>query len=365
MQRLLIIFICAISLASCVNDVEIKNRTSGNYLVLNAMLDDGEESHSVYLSYSDGAGFTLPEDAEVSMSVNGVSRTPGGHYDKGVVNVYTFDAALHPGDVVRIDARYNGEHAYAEAEVPQRAELVAVDTLRRSQGGESLFSSGNFVDFNLKIRDIPGGKNYYRLQLVRDCKFVAHFVDYMYYMSPHADSTFHEVARLSFDIGTDKILLDDYLPESSDNYDGGAYIFRLLNPYNVNRVFSDERFADGEAEVKFTVDSLDFRVSYRGIFINDFDKYYASYDADLYPQARVRLQSLSFDAYNYYRALNACDTFGFEVSPLIEPTAIPSNVSGGLGFVSVSSSSDAVIDFPSYAASAPGERPVPEPDGDD
>lgn len=48
-----------------------------------------------------------------------------------------------------------------------------------------------------------------------------------------------------------------------------------------------------------------------------------------------RLRTLDFSQYHYLKALGNLETFGTEVSFLVEPTTLPSNVEGGLGFVGI------------------------------
>ena len=367
MKRLFVVIIFAAALTACVNRMEINVPDAGSYLILNAMLSDDETSHTVHLSYCNGADMLAPSGAEVTLLVNGSEYSAADWTDGSYSTAYFFDAELKPGDVMRIDASYRGYTAYAEVEVPQRAEIVSVDTLRRVNAEVSDYSygSGRLLQFVLGIRDVPGEKSWYRLTLERDFEFAAHFYEYperTIYSRP--DSTYSEVSQLRFDIGSDKILLDDYLPDSSSgSYDGAEELLNLFNPHNTTRIFTDERFTDSGAEVKFEVDSLDFVPYYPGMEFWRYDapeyagKCYSSYEADVHPSARVRLQSISFDAYTYFRAINSCETFGYETNPLIEPTTIPSNVVGGLGFVSVASISSAVVDFPQCHVLQPGGKP--------
>ena len=55
------------------------------------------------------------------------------------------------------------------------------------------------------------------------------------------------------------------------------------------------------------------------------------------------LQSIDRNGYNYLRALNNMEAYGYSVSPIIEPTMLPSNVEGGLGLVSVGCDSKIVL----------------------
>ena len=56
------------------------------------------------------------------------------------------------------------------------------------------------------------------------------------------------------------------------------------------------------------------------------------------------LKSIDRGFYNYLKALNNMLCYGFDVSPIIEPTMLPNNVNGGMGMVSISS--EVYLDFP-------------------
>ena len=55
----------------------------------------------------------------------------------------------------------------------------------------------------------------------------------------------------------------------------------------------------------------------------------------VYRDCFFRLRSLDFTQYHYLKALNNLETFGTEVSFLVEPTTLPTNVEGGIGFVGI------------------------------
>ena len=55
-----------------------------------------------------------------------------------------------------------------------------------------------------------------------------------------------------------------------------------------------------------------------------------------------RLRSLDFAQYHYLKALNNLETFGTEMNFLVEPTTLPCNVEGGLGFVGI----ETITEFP-------------------
>jgi hypothetical protein len=359
----LIFLLLALGAVSCEKEVKVKGLDTGKYLIINAMLDDADSVHTVYLSWSDDSGVSLPKGAEVTLSVNGSPQRQESFGEGSSANIYRFRATIQSGDVIRIDARYGHTLAYAEVTVPQKPVFSLVDTLRCPRPETTIYlgESDRIVEFILKVKDIPGESSRYRLTLERDFRKVAQFEtgreDELIF--PRPDSVYVKSERLNFDIGSDPILLDDYLPESYGDY-GINDIIGDFNPHNVQKVFSDKKFTDSEAEVKFYVDSLSFVT--RSDFIDYWkwetgydaygniinQKHYVSYDADIYPTARVRLHSLSQDAYDYCRALNACEVFGYSANPLTEPVIFPTNVEGGLGIVSAESSAELLIPFPAF-----------------
>jgi hypothetical protein len=53
------------------------------------------------------------------------------------------------------------------------------------------------------------------------------------------------------------------------------------------------------------------------------------------------LESISREEYNYLNALNNLENFGYTSQVIVEPTTLPTNVNGGLGFVAVRSRTEA------------------------
>ena len=108
-------------------------------------------------------------------------------------------------------------------------------------------------------------------------------------------------------------------------------------PVNSTHCFSDKLFKDSEATVRFYIPSYYFK-----------NYYYFFYDADRIEINRFfRLSMKSFDRsfYNYLRAINNMATYGYDVSPIIEPTMLPNNVNGGMGIVSIAAESTVEMIF--------------------
>ena len=151
-------------------------------------------------------------------------------------------------------------------------------------------------------------------------------------MQPAALMRFFEITPYWLDYETfhDLILEDGY---SS----GMGELFEDMVPVNSTHCFSDKLFKDSEATVRFYIPSYYFK-----------NYYYFFYDADRIEINRfLRLSMKSFDRsfYNYLRALNNMDTYGYDVSPIIEPTMLPNNVNGGMGIVSIAAESTVEMIF--------------------
>jgi len=68
-------------------------------------------------------------------------------------------------------------------------------------------------------------------------------------------------------------------------------------------------------------------------------------EGDLHASFNLHLRTISRDFYNYLRALNNLQTYGYDVIPIIEPTILPNNVTGGYGLVSVGADRTVTFDL--------------------
>ena len=68
-------------------------------------------------------------------------------------------------------------------------------------------------------------------------------------------------------------------------------------------------------------------------------------EGDLHARFSLCLRTVSRDFYNYLRAINNMETYGYDVTPIIEPTMLPNNVTGGFGMVSVGADQTVTFDL--------------------
>ncbi len=337
------------SAASCTNTIDLNVQLPEKRLILNAFLSTEDETHIVYLAErtdrrNDEAyqGIENVYGAEVTCYVNGEPVAAAQEYvrkdeeypvktkDVGPylgafgTAYYWFNATFRPGDRIRIEAKRGDDIVYSEVVVPEPAalELTAVaDT--DIQITESY--SEPVLKFDFRIRDVAGENTYYRVgNADRDMDLLFHFYDNL------GNQTKEDVASKYTDspkihIGNDPILNDGYMPGSTDN------VFNSLSPSNELRIFSDSQFRDKEGTVSLSVEKSIYQ--YRLFSLEKEAK-----RVDVKPTLKIKIESLSFETYNYYKALNAGESFGYDISFLMEPIIFPTNVVGGLGFVGVSSS---------------------------
>ena len=139
-------------------------------------------------------------------------------------------------------------------------------------------------------------------------------------------------------VGLDYETFHDLILE--DGYSSGmGDLFEDLLPVNYTHCFSDKQFKDSEATVKFYIPSYYFHGS-------PYEYYYIASKIVVDKTFRLSVKSFDRSFYNYLRAINNMQCYGYDVSPIIEPTMLPGNVNGGMGIVSVASESGINITLP-------------------
>ena len=305
---------------SCVNEKYIEVEEDGGKIVLNAQMTADEETHIIYLSTSHIRQVDPLEGAEVKVYVNGTFVTDAIGYEGGTVAAkYSFQAVFRTGDVVRITARKGDLSAEAVTTVPAPAAIVSIDTA----SVRSMFQDEmeDFLQVKVRMRDVPGESTWFRVGVYRYEEGKAVYTDED---GERRETGLGELA-LQLPVETDS---DPIINEGGGSSSGDLMSF--LSAKNRFASFSDNLFADGECVIR-----VNLYKSYLG------DQPYFYFDGapeyDLIGRRRLvfALYTTGFWQYHYLKALDNLDAFDYETSFLIEPTTLPSNVEGGLGFVSV------------------------------
>lgn len=343
MKKTISMLILSLLAVSCYEEVVIPVGDDEPVGVMNAQLNTLDTVHTVFLSVSQKSRVRALAGADVRVSVNGAPAMTAeerhDEYESLWEKAYLFETALHPGDEVRIEARQGTISLSVTVTAPESAPVSSIDTstVRMSYMGET----SSYLQAKLIFRDTPGS-SYYRVdgRVRDDFRYLDEAGDPVPGYSGTAES------GLWLETGFDPIISE------GAGKTGGTDLAALLAADNSYHCFSDMPFSDEECTIRplFYISSFRFTDDYYGIYVpdsmqdeTDWDEL-ASLSREVHRRAVVQLRTLDFTQYHYLKALENLDTFGTEMSFLVEPTALPSNVEGGLGFVGL----ETVTEIPFY-----------------
>lgn len=355
-------FLCSTALlplvSSCENDIPYHIDQKEPLLIMNALLRTGEEADNyVFLHLSEAMEMGKLHEATLTLYVNGrlaevlqpltdqeasglpdnyLPYIPDSIFQHIVLHKkFHLHTPLHPGDHIRLEATAeNGTyHASAEVQAPQPATLQKVDTCAaylRTHGGKELYRQ-----YNITLQDRPNEKNYYRLEIDNDFLYRYCWREYQADQSYiHKDTLLLD--RQSTLINREDVILTDGQPSNYDDEENGLFP-TIKNYYNI---FTDSRFSNSSATLKvYATYNGDYYLSNPGN--HHYEQIYRTHTI------AIRLLHLNESEYRYLKALNCL--FGDYDEELMEPITLPTNVKGGLGFVSISTESKISMTFPEVA----------------
>jgi len=343
MKKLIPLVLVPFLVASCYEEVVIPLEDIGQIGVMNAQFNTLDSVHEVQLSVSRDNRVYALSGAEVKVFLNGTlaataEEMPDPYEIYGGAAWYTgyaFQAGFEPGDEIRIEAHQGNFSLSAEVTVPPAVALSSVDTssVVMNYMGETY----DYVQAKLTFNDLEGRSWYRVCGRIRD--------DYVY-----LDDGGDPVPELSGTDGSEIALETGFDPVISEGAGktGGSDLGAMLLADNAYACFSDDPFDGRECTVR--------PLFYDGnVYLNDWS--YGLYvpasmgvepDWDLLQSlsrrirrtAYMQVRSIGFSQYHYLKALQNLETFGTEMSFIVEPTTLPSNVEGGLGFVGVETVSE-------------------------
>ena len=345
------ILITALVSVACENTIKYEYDLNDGEMTILGQLSTADTTHTIFLSMSYPDRIDSLPGATVECFVNG-SRTlarpiPACYREEtdwmtGEISLvpnhlpytkYEFEAILKPGDKVRIEATKGQMDVWTEVVIPQPITLIAIDTVTLVKSsvyqsfGETETYEQEYVEFTIRLSDAKGTDNYYSM----DPK-----ISTVIKLSSENEEDFSTISRgpseVSYETFHDLILEDGYSSGMGD-------MFEDLVPVNYTRCFSDKMFRDSEATVRLYIPTYYFR-SY------PYEYYKIASKIVVDKTFHLSVKSFDRDFYNYLRAINNMQCYGYEVSPIIEPTMLPSNITGGMGIVSVASESGMDITFP-------------------
>lgn len=333
MKKMIPILLLSFLAAGCYEEVLIPTEDKDPVLVMNAQMNNLEEAHTLYLSVSLlGKVEPLP-GASVKVYVNDVLAAEAVERideDPWNCSAYDFAAEFRPGDRVRVEAVKDALHAVSTLAVPEAAAVSSVDT--SSVRIADFDDMTDYLQMKVRFQDLPGDTWYgvdHRL------------TDVWEYLDEDGNVVPEYTVRSDL-YGYIETDYDPVISEGAGNTPGGD-LAALLSASNYYHCFSDTAIADQECTLRVLTYPWYFYLPERrsGIYVPETMDYEEGYTTVMNMPARVhrscyfRLRTLDFAQYHYLKALNNLEAFGTEVSFLVEPTTLPSNVEGGLGFVGI------------------------------
>lgn len=237
------------------------------------------------------------------------------------------DFRLTEGNSYRMEVQAKNQKLIAETSVPKPVQIIGIDTtyVKNDHVSGNWYSS-NIADkkikIGVKINDPSGEKNYYRLVFYN-----------RYYLPASYQQENTQYSLVSYPL---PVVLDDPVFGEKNSTDNPFDVDHVPNHY---AVFDDQLF-DGKQR------SIDISISLIGAYMyrpySPYGKpaaYFEGKDSLLrYVDLTVCLQSLSKEAWLYYKSLNAYNSsYGDE---FVEPVPVYTNINGGLGiFMGISQTS--------------------------
>lgn len=348
--RILPIFFLLAVLTACDRELPFP-ATEGDLIVLNALLSTDEPEHIVHLAVSSPESGNRPlTDAQVlctvgdGPAVRATEISSTSSLQKSAQ--YSFEAQIRPGDRVRIEVAGAGLRAVAQTVAPQAPLPATADTLTRD----------GRMHFTLHVQGRPDRADYWQLRLAfREQYRIDHywrdrnpypedehfeFTPGMYINTSESESE----QELPLDPGEDPILNDGYTPQAVIDryYNTNAGFLFEFSPVNKTRIFTDHRFAGDGADVQFSTDATPLLNSEYGQARDWMIRYHYHCTRTL----TVRLLALDEAAYAYLDAINREKSRNGFNYLLVEPVIFPTNVEGGLGFLSVASATPLELALP-------------------
>lgn len=326
MKKTVLTLLSAAVLAACENPLEYRPADTAGQLVMTALLDAGQTSHSVLVAVSNTEYVESVGTAEARLYVNGAlacatnTLISAGTGNSSAVKSLELEAAFKAGDEVRLEVDADGRYSASFSQiVPEAPAVSRADTVRVVRTEDDFRTE--YLRFDTSVLDPGNTDNYYRI-------LVTAHSDAVYY-GPGGVETGQISAEWLCGMNTenDFILNEGHVGDSESLFE--------LGDSNVYGIFSDAQFAGREGTVRPMVD-----VAYFGS-LPAYDTSANSVKID--KSAILTVQSLPQRYYFYMKAMNIMAAGSEDLA--LEAVQIPDNVQGGIGFVGISNSVSFIFDL--------------------
>jgi len=313
---LLVAFLCML-LASCTKEIPFDKNKEKPILIMNAVVDATQTSHDVFFALTDrNSPISVTGDISLTVSVNDKEiETITAPIEK---NKITFSCVLKAGDKLRLQASDRQEHqVIAESIVPQAPKGVL--TLRTED--YSWESNGNkkkglkyFVDLDDPSEELT----YYRLNSeIKMSKYLT---------SDGIKDEMNYPRWINTILIVDDVILSDGHPRSNPDSEDYDLMGTMDYDPNLMGIFNNKRFKNSACTLSYVISTYEMQSNN---YYTDFEPAYG-YSIDY--AATVDVQRITAEAYKYFQLLNKLKSDNYS-EMINEPIEVPSNVTGGTGFV--------------------------------
>lgn len=307
MKKYILISLFLLSVISCTKTIDFDDEGLANQLVLNSVIYP-DQGITAYLTFSTSiltrptlAGGGLMADGTIEIYENGTlikqDYSPTGRFEFP-------DIKPKAGTTYRIIGKSHDKQLEAETTVPNKVEVISIDTATVSD---------QFINkrlrVNVKIKD-HAGDNFYRIKVSQENLVLNMNVDgkgtrkYYLYTSENWISSDNPVFNSLY-----------------NNFGGEEFDTGPGNDYNI---FPDDYFKGKEYAIQFFINNYEIGNVYSpvGYGSNGTSK-------TIYKRRIVHVQHLSKDLFTYLKYLKLYDFF--HDNPFAESVPVYSNVKDGVG----------------------------------
>jgi len=308
MKKYILLILVVSSLISCEKTLQFDDEGLANQLVLNSIISsDKDFSASLtktrsILENSYSGGFSIA-DGTIDIYLNGDliknANSTSGYFNSSEIKPKA-------GDSYRIVINSNGKQLEAETTIPQKTEVISVDTTAVLDN-----FNNKITIYKATLKDLDGD-DFYRILITKESLVLNKNADgkgaQKYYLYSSENS----------------IRSDDPVFNSVyNNFGGDAF---NTGPDNDYKIFPDDYFDGKEYAIQFRTNDYGY-----GYYSDPYNPAIGGYGGaeTIYERNVLHIQHLSKEFYTYLKYLKLYQHY--QGSPFSEPVPVYSNIKNGIG----------------------------------
>ena len=304
MKKYILFILMIVSILACNKTLDFDDEGYANQIVVNSTIS----TNSYFVSYINKSRSILTKNQTATPVEGSMELFEDGtlirQFPTQLGAFSATDIITKAGKTYRMVITAEGKKLEAETMIPNKAEVLSVDTA-------SVKANNNLrnIIINLRIKD-PEGDDYYRIIYMRET---------ISYLQDNKGVRKYYRSYNQYGIGS-----DDPVFKSVYNNFGDEIIDGPSNEYSI---FPDTYFNGKEYSVKLSYYENPSNSGYEPGNPYGYGSYYGT--TKIYERNEIHVQKLSKDLYNYLKYLKLYNFY--HDNPFAEPVPIYSNVKNGIG----------------------------------